>query len=561
METRENEAKRFGAIIERLIDKADIDQFGLGDAFELVRQLREVDAIYIDDVPTYAEKNFTVSKQYNAEIRKRCAEIIKSGDASSLTLDLYKRTLLFDAPHDFDSYCRYIEWDREPKKRFYEPRRKQLKPIVEQLQRLGDGELDLLAISMPPGTGKTTLAIFFLTWIMGQNPMLSMLGGSHNNGFLHGVYDEILRVLDTSGEYLYNDVFPKAFLVNTNSKDMRIDLQRRKRFETFEFSSIGSGNAGKVRCSKILYCDDLVDGIETAMSKDRLDKLWQQYYTDLRQRKIGKCQELHIATRWSIWDPIGRLQMQYENDPRAEFLSFPAMNENDESNFDYPYSLGFTTEFYREQREIMDDASWRALYMNEPIEREGTLYDPSELRRYFDLPDDEPDAIIAVCDTKDSGLDYYVMPIAYRYGNDFYIDKIICDNSKPEYVEARIVETLVNRKVKSCRFESNRGAGRVAESIQKRVREKGGITNITTKWSQSNKETRIITDSPFVKLRCLFKDESLYDKEYRAAMNMLCGYTMGGKNKHDDVPDAFSMLADFIQSYESGRVEVLRRPF
>jgi predicted phage terminase large subunit-like protein len=253
--------------------------------------------------------------------------------------------------------------------------------------------------------------------------------------------------------------------------------------------------------------------------------------------------------------------MQYEDDPRAEFLAFPAVDENDESNFDYPYNLGFTTEFYHEQREIMDDASWRALYMNEPIEREGTLYEASELRRYFELPDDEPDSIIAVCDTKDSGPDYCVMPIAYRYGNDFYIDKIICDNSKPEYVEARLVETLVSRKVKSCRFESNRGAGRVAESIQKRVREKGGITNITTKWSQSNKETRIITDSPFIKLHCLFLDESKYDKEYRTAMNFLTGYTMGGKNKHDDVPDAFSMLADFIQSYENGRVEVMRRPF
>ena len=556
-----NEADRYNAIIGRLIERAWEDQFGLVDAFELVRQLREVDAVYVDGDPNYDTARFEESRKWNAEIRKTCAEIIKAGDASNLIPDLYKKTLLFDAPYDLDAYCRYIEWDREPRKRFYEPRRKQLKPIVDALQRLGDGDLDLLAISMPPGTGKTTIAIFFLTWIMGKSPDLSMLGGSHSNGFLHGVYEEILRVLDPDGEYLYKDVFPKAFVANTNSKDMRIDLARRKRFETFEFSSIGSGNAGKVRCSKILYCDDLVDGIETAMSKDRLDKLWQQYYTDLRQRKIGKCVELHIATRWSIWDPIGRLQMQYEDDPRTEFLAFPAVDENDESNFDYPYNLGFTTEFYHEQREIMDDASWRALYMNEPIEREGTLYEASELRRYFELPDDEPDSIIAVCDTKDSGPDYCVMPIAYRYGNDFYIDKIICDNSKPEFVEARLVETLVSRKVKSCRFESNRGAGRVAESIQKRVREKGGITNITTKWSQSNKETRIITDSPFIKLHCLFLDESKYDKEYRTAMSFLTGYTMGGKNKHDDVPDAFSMLADFVQSYENGRVEVMRRPF
>lgn len=423
----------------------------------------------------------------------------------------------------------------------------------------GDG-MYLAGKTMIP-THNTTIAIFYLTWIGGRNPELSVLGGSHSNSFLRGVYDEIERILNKDGEYNYNKVFPHSPLVRTNSKDLRLDLEKSKRFETFEFSSIGSGNAGKVRASRLLYCDDLVDGIETAMSADRLDKLWQQYYTDLRQRKIGNCQELHIATRWSVRDPIGRLQMQYEDDPRARFLAFPALDENDESNFDYPYSLGFTTDFYRKQRDIMDDVSWRCLYMNEPIEREGTLYHPDELRRYFDLPKEDPDAIIAVCDTKDQGPDYCVMPIAYRYGDDFYIEYILCDNGKPEMIEERLVSELVAHNVKNCQFESNRGAGRVAESIQKRIRERGGFTRITTKWSQSNKEARIIAESPYIKQHCLFKDESMYTKEYRTAMSMLCGWTMSGRNKHDDVPDAFSMLSDYIQNVESGRVTLMQRIF
>lgn len=532
----------------------------LDDAFDLARTLRNEDSCEVDDEVIYNQDNFKDSMELSKLIRTECAKWIKI-TGEQYAVDLYEKTLLFEAPYDFDCYCRYLEWNREPRKRFYEPRRKQLKPIVDSLQDLAENKIDLLAISMPPGTGKTTIAIFYLTWIGGRNPELSVLGGSHSNSFLRGVYDEIERILNKDGEYNYNKVFPHSPLVRTNSKDLRLDLEKSKRFETFEFSSIGSGNAGKVRASRLLYCDDLVDGIETAMSADRLDKLWQQYYTDLRQRKIGNCQELHIATRWSVRDPIGRLQMQYEDDPRARFLAFPALDENDESNFDYPYSLGFTTEFYRQQRDIMDDVSWRCLYMNTPVEREGTLYYPTELRRYFDLPAAQPDNIIAVCDTKDQGKDYCVLPIAYRYGDDFYIEKILCDNGKPELIEERLVTELIKHNVRYCQFESNRGAGRIAETIQNRVKERGGFTRITTKWSQSNKEARIIAESPFVKAHCLFKDESMYDREYRTAMAQLCGWTMAGKNKNDDVCDAFSMLSDYIQTSESGRVTLMQRIF
>lgn len=253
--------------------------------------------------------------------------------------------------------------------------------------------------------------------------------------------------------------------------------------------------------------------------------------------------------------------MQYEGNPTAKFLRFPAMDENDESNFDYPYGVGFTTEFYRQQRDIMDDASWDALYMNEPIERQGVLFEAKELRRYFTLPDKEPDDIIAVCDTKDSGPDYCVMPIAYQYGADYYIDEIICDNGKPELIEERLIDALMRHGVRSCRFESNRGAGRVAESVQQRLRERGGTTRITTKWTQTNKDARIVSESGPIKMICLFKDESEYTKEYRIAINMLTNYTMGGKVKHDDVPDAFSMLSDFIRSREYGHATLMQRPF
>jgi predicted phage terminase large subunit-like protein len=363
---------------------------------------------------------------------------------------------------------------------------------------------------------------------------------------------------------LWHEVFGGVSVVNTNAKDCRIDLGKQKRFETLEFTSIGTGNAGLYRAATLLYCDDLVSGIEVALSKERLDKLWQTYTTDLRQRKIGDvCKELHIATRWSVHDVIGRLEQEYGDSDRARFIVIPALDGDDKSNFNYAYGVGFTTEFYHEQRDIMDDASWRAVYMNQPIEREGLLYDRDELRRYFELPEGEPDAIIGVCDTKDKGTDYCVLPVAYVYGQDYYIEDCICDNGLPDIVDARLVDILLRQKVKMCRFESNSAGGRIAQKVQEDVKAKKGVTHITTKYTTANKETKIIVNSAWVKEHCIFKDDSTFKKqsEYGKMLDMLCSYTIAGKNKHDDVPDAFAMLSDFAQNLSNSIAEVFKRPF
>ena len=489
--------------------------------------------------------------------------VVNKGEAG-LLYALHKSILLMAAPYDFDSFLQYVEWNREPQKKFYMPRRKQLKMVVDALQDLADDKLDLLAISMPPGVGKSTLAIFYMTWLAGRDPDDPILTGSHSNSWVRGAYDECLRIIDPNGEYLWHDVFPTVMLSSTNAKDCRIDLGKRKRFESLQFTSIGTGNAGLYRAMQLLYCDDLVSGSEVALSKDRLDKLWGIYTTDLRQRKLGdKCKELHISTRWSVYDVVGRLEMEYGENDRARFITMPAMDEKDESLWDYPYNLGYSTKTLREQREVMDDVDWRALFMNVPVEREGLLFSENELRRYFELPDGEPDAIIAVCDTKDRGADYFFMPVAYQYGPDFYIDGVICDNGNPDVVEPRLVHILVERAVQLARFESNQAGGRIATSVQEKVKEAGGRCKITTKYTTAQKETKIIVNSPWVKEHCLFKDNSVIkgDKEYRRFMQFLCGWTMAGKNKHDDVPDGMAQLAEFIQSFGMNKVEIVKRPF
>lgn len=561
-------------LIPKLI--ARDDPYAISDAFDLCRELEEDGAVKVEgsgkrDYGTviHDDGNFKAAHEFNKQIRALAQSMVKDGVSADTMIELYYKTHLFDAPYIFDSFCIYIEKDRSPEKQFYLPRRKQLKRVADGIQDLEDGVLHTLGVSLAPGVGKTTIAEFGLAWTSGRNPFLSNLIGSHNNSFLAGVYGEMLRIFDPIGEYRWGDVFPGLSVIATNAKDLMIGLGYNKsddmRFKTLQMGgSLGSQLAGRVRASNWLYLDDPVDGIETAMSRERLDKLWQTVSDDFFQRGIGnRLKKLVIGTRWSLVDPIGRLEDYYSDDPGARFIKEPVLDENDESRFDYPYGLGYTTKQLHQQRDMMDEASFAAIFQQQPIEREGRLYDPQELRRYFALPEKEPDAILAICDTKEQGSDYCVCPVFYQYGNDFYMDAIVCDNSKVEIVQERVAKLLSDRKVKMCRIESNRGGTIFAQNVEKRVKELGGMTSIQTRWTQTNKETRIQINSAMVKAHVLFKDESLYaaDREYRDAMTQLTTYSMMGKNKHDDVPDTLAMFVDWQMSSQSNTVTIMKRPF
>jgi predicted phage terminase large subunit-like protein len=477
----------------------------------------------------------------------------------------YYEILYLESPYLFDSYLLYLEKERERSRKFYEPRRNCLLKtgIVQALQDLEDNKLDVLSISMPPSTGKTTLEKFFQTWIIGRCPDDSNLFFSHSGEITRMYYDGIYDIT-TSNEYTWQEIFPEVKITNTNAKSEQINFGQYKPFPNVQCTSIGSANAGKVRCNHLLMCDDLIGGIEVALNKTQLDKLWDIYAVDARQRKMDGCKELHIATRWSVHDVIGRLKTAFENDDRARFIAIPDIDpETGKSNFEYETN-GFSVAFFEAQAALMDDISYRCLYKNEPIEREGLLYHKEDLRTYLELPAGEPDAILGVCDTKNKGTDFLVMPVVYVYGADHYLVDAICDDSSDYGVQyANLANKICEHNMQQVEFESNNGGDRVAFEVEKKVKEQGGRCNITSKPTETNKETRIIVNADWIKKNVIFRDESLYTlkSDYGTMMRWLLSYSVTGKNTHDDVPDCMANYALFISRQLGAVATVVTRRF
>lgn len=503
-----------------------------------------------------------LSKKLANKVRFLALRLCSTGDIKYY--NLYNQALLFLAQKhkDFDSYLLYVEKDRDPEDRYYQPRRNKIYWLVQKMQRLIDDELDILSISMPPGTGKTTLGEFFISFVMGHYPNTPNLMSSHSGFMTRMFYDAVLNII-TSNEYCWSDVFPDVIFEGNNAKEETINLGRWQPFKTLTCRPIRGSLTGVTRCEGFLYVDDLVSGIEEALSIDRLDKLYGEYTTDLKSRKKKKAKEIHIATRWSVHDVIGRLERMYEGNPRAEFIAVPDIDpKTGKSNFDYDYDVGFDEKYFHDMEMSMDDVSYRCLYKSDPIEREGILYHPTELQRYLGgLPDREPDSILAICDTKDTGTDYNFLGVFYQYGDRYYLEDLVFKNIDPGTLDELNSDMLVKHHVQQAQFESNKEGSRTANEVERLVREKGGRCHITKKYTTQNKETKIIVNSSWVKEHVIFKDITEYEpkSDYGVMMSFLCSYTQLGKNKHDDAPDTLAMFAQFVDALLGGEGQVVKR--
>lgn len=493
--------------------------------------------------------------------------------------DLYWQYLLMESQnYQVDSGLLYLEKNRIPKERFYEPRRNVFLQhnIIGSLQDLMDDKLDIFALSVPPGCGKSTLEDFFLSLVGGWFPNDFNLSSAHSSILTRSLYDGVLEIINDPVEYTWHEIFPNVEIQGTNAKETTVNLERNGRFKTWTFRSIDGSLTGATRCNRFLTADDLVSGIEEALNKNRLDTLWTKVVNDLRSRRLEGCKEFYIATRWSVHDPIGKLQQLYAGNPRARFIAVPALDENGKSNFLFTVN-GFSEKYFNDAKESMDEISFNCLYMQRPVEREGLLLPPDKLKRFFFdredvpdgcmdeytiIPDREADAIWAVCDTKDKGTDFESLPIAYQYGDKFFIPDVVFDDTTDyDILDRKTADILIKHNPHKIRFESNNVGNRVAHNIQKIISGKCRA-DIETRPTQANKETKILVNSDYISKHFYFLHPSQYKpkSDYGLFMGNVTTYTTRAKVAHDDGPDSLAMMAEYVQNPLGGKATAMRNP-
>ena len=546
------------AKIFQKIKKAPTDITAYEDLFSLCRNIEQED--------------FALAHSTNEVLRKRISIAIKYRKNVEGFFELYKKTLLFDAPHFFDSYLLYLEINRKPEERFYQPRRRVLKRVVDALQKLANDELDELFISMPPRVGKTTILMFFVTWLIGRKSEASNLYSAYSDTITKAFYNGVLEIIDDPVTYLWHDVFPNAKVVQTNSQDETINIDRRKRYPSLTCRSLYGTLNGACDCNGFEISDDLIGGIEEALNKDRLVSAWSKVDNNLLPRAKEKAKILWCGTRWSMVDPAGLRMELLENDERFknrryEIINLSALDEDDESQFDYDYSVGFSTEYYRMRRASFernnDMASWQAQYMGEPIERDGALFSPGEFRYYNGvLPDEEPDRVFMAVDPAFGGGDFVASPVCFQYGDDIYVHDVVYDSGDKRITQPLLAQAVIKYNVAAMQIEANKSTEAYKDGVQDELKKQNRRINLTTKAAPSDKAKyqRIFDKAPDIRENMIFRESGKRSKAYSLFMQNVFSYKMFAKNKNDDAPDSLAMAMDMVRG-STKRTQVFKRPF
>lgn len=420
-------------------------------------------------------------------------------------------------------------------------------------------------------THNSSIIMFFLTWILGRHPEASNLYVAFSDTITSALYNGVLEIITDPVTYNWSKVFPKAAIADTNSKNETINITRKKRYPTLTCRSLYGTLNGACDCSGYLISDDLLSGIEEALNPTRLDTAWYHVDNNMLTRAKGGAKKLWVGTMWSIADPISRRKDFLEENSkkykiRYYCLKLPALNEKDESNFNYDYGVGFDTNYYLQRRASFernnDMASWQAQYQQSPIERQGSVFEPAFMRYYNgELPEGQPDRIFMACDVAWGGGDFLSAPIFYQYGDDIYVADVVYNNGDKNITRPLIIDKILKHNVGTAQFEANNGGSEYCEYIETELKKKGYRLNIRAVPAATNKrkEARIFEKAPEIR-EMYFLTSDKRDKEYAKFMENVFSFTVTGKNRNDDSVDSLAMGVEVLKK-TSYKPQTFKRPF
>ena len=511
----------------------------------------------------------------SARLKAVLKDHFKNKENTNTIYQTIQKVLIIETPYSLDSYFQALEWQRPLQERFYYPRRQQLLPIVRALEDLLiHDKLDELFISQPPRTGKTTLVMFAYTWIIGKNSETANLYVSCSGILTNAMYRGIYEIITDNYTYDWAKIWEGAnFDKNSmcNSKETWLDTGRSKRYHSFTSRSIDGSLNGACDCNGLLGSDDLVTGIEEALNPERLGILNKKVNNDMLTRAKENCKRLWIGTRWSKADPIGvRIEtLKNQVGIRFKIVNVPALNEKGESNFNYLFGVGFSTEYFRNKRQsfinVNDEASWLAQFQGEPIERSGLLF-PQDKLTYWNgefAEGTKIDRIFAPIDVAFGGGDYLSMPIIYKVGRKKYVMDVVYDARDKSYTKPQVVDKTIAHKIGTLRFEKNNGGDAYKDEVTKMLEERGYKCNIRAIPAPNNKakEIKIFETAPDIIKDFVFLEPSKRSIEYQLFMTHLTSYTILGKKQRDDAPDSLSQAVLEDREMSLAEIEIFKRPF
>ena len=508
-------------------------------------------------------------------------------------LDGFYKCCLIRSFWDLESYIFFMEQDRPQEKRFYLSRINPLNKVVNDIEDLANRKIKFLGISLPSRTGKSTTAIFGLSWLAMKRPNSHSAMGGHSGVLTKGFYKELMNLFD-SAEYRFMQIYQywhgeERVIQDKSAEDLTINLGNPDRFSTITCRSIDATWTGAVDVSwdGWLYVDDLVRDREHSLSPTRMENTWQEYLNKMVDRKSGfnpvdidtgfdidiqflfpgAC-ELMIGTLWNVYDPLYRMEQMYGDDPLYRFRKIPALDENDESNFNYPVN-GFTTEYYREMRERLDDPEWMAKYQQQPYVREGILINKNELNYFNGNITESVNKIVGILDPAVGGGDYLSMVIVAEGKKKYIIDWVYSRETKGKTIP-ELVAKIMTHNISEVHYERN-GIGRVFDDELTQALHKAGyyrckMTSFTAPEGMS-KEEKIIGYSDWVKSNLWFVDENakntayVRSNAYALALSHVFTYTSIGKNKWDDAIDNLAQTGRVYEKQKNGIIDIIKNPF